>query len=441
MRIPLSTLLPTWAAVTALLAPVAAQTPAPDADPLRELVATLSQSQPAPTQAWIDVLVEQPQQTSTDLWLLLGEEKRFQEQRAYRRILLDACARLARQHQQQPFEAQAWRPRMRMAVEILHHLGTAEQLKQTFDLLLVGEDANGAAPAGYRLSFDTRALQKAILEALGRDGTAWDVLDSHYARADFQVARTMLRSLGECELPGTANALGRWIGQRPQLDAVLLTQIARSLRQPQVQLSEEHRLKVRSRIAEGHDSIRQAAIRAVGFADDVASIQALIQVLSDPNLALHEESLRALHRITAMTIDGHPDRWRVWFEEETQWWQTQAPTTLSAIQQSHPTRIAELLRDLGSKRLFRREIAPHILPLLQDRRPEVVRMALSALDALRPPLELVEGSVAALIDHRHLQIRSDAERVLVHLGGDLSHWRKKLRLPAQPATYLLPQPR
>ncbi len=440
MRI-LPLLLPTWFVAGTLVAPLAGQTTSEQADPLRELVDTLSQSQPAPAQDWIDVLVVQPPNTTSDLWLLLGEENQHREQQAYRAVLFDVCARLAAQHGAEPFEPRAWRPRLRIALEVLHHLGTSEQMQQVFDLLQVSEDPEKAAPSGYRLSFDTRALQEALIASLSRDVGCWDVLDRHYAQADFQVARAMLRALGEGDWPVTANALGRWIGQRPSLDAVLLTQIARVLRQPQVQLSEEHRLKVRRMLLQGHDSVRQAAIRTMGFADDVSSIQALITVLSDTNLALHEESLRALHRITAMTIDGHPDRWELWFEEESNWWREEAASTLSAIKRSHPTAIAELLRELGSKRLFRREIAPHILPLLQDQRPEVARMALAALDSLRPPLELVESELGVLLDHRHHQVREDAERVLLHLGADLPHWRRKLQLPAKPAPSPLPRPR
>ena len=420
---------------TALSAPTWTQSEAP-VDPLKRLVDTLSSAQPAPAQDWIDVLVEQPANTSTDLWSILKQEGNGAVVQAYEKVLREASERLATQHQSEPFAAPAWRPRIKISIEILHHLGTAKELRHTLDLLQLGNHGPEEIPRGYRLSFETRALQNALNKALVRDSECWEVLHRHYSGADFQVARAMLRALGDCSLPRTANALGRWLGQRQSLDAVLLTQIARVLRDPAIHLNETHRATVRRLIDKGHASVRQAAIRVLGFADDVASIQPLIQVLQDPNLALHEESLRALHRITAMTIDGHPDRWRVWYEEETRWWQTSAPATLSAIQVSHPTRIAELLRELGSKRLFRREIAPKLLPLLDDRRSEVVRMALAALDSLRPPLELVEGSIGPLLDHRHYQVREDAERVLKHLGGDVEAWSRKLNRPHEASAAL-----
>ena len=428
-----------WLGALALSGSAWAQNDA-ETDPLKRLVQTLSTGSPAPAQDWIEVLVEQPTNTTSDLWHILKEEGNAPAVRAYEQTLFAISARLAEQHQGQPFSGPEWRPRIRISIEILQSLGTSTQMQHTLDLLQLGFHGPEDIPRAYRLSFETRALQDALAGALGRDAEGWEVLYQHYDQADFQVARAMLRALGDSSLPPTANALGRWLGQRPPLDAVLLTQIARVLRNPAITLHEAHRESVRRLIHKGHASIRQAAIRVLGFADDVDSIQPLIQVLQDPNLALHEESLRALHRITAMTIDGHPDRWRVWYQEETLWWRQSAPTTLAAIGVSHPTRIAELLRELGSKRLFRREIAPKLLPLLRDRRSEVVRMALAALDSLRPPLALVEDSIGPLIDHRHHLVREDAERVLQHLGGDPDHWKHKLQRPREASTPLFPQP-
>lgn len=64
------------------------------------------------------------------------------------------------------------------------------------------------------------------------------------------------------------------------------------------------------------------------------------------------------------------------------------------------------------------------MPLLRDNRPEVVRLTVATIDALRPPIELVEEPLLELVQHPNPQIREDVLRVLKTLGGDIERLQR-----------------
>ncbi|MDF1838116.1 MAG: hypothetical protein P1V35_09625, partial [Planctomycetota bacterium] len=75
---------------------------------------------------------------------------------------------------------------------------------------------------------------------------------------------------------------------------------------------------------------------------------------------------------------------------------------------------------------FRRELAPHVMELLDDPRPEVVRLALATLESLRPPLKDLAPRLRELSHHRSPVVRNDAARILSYLTT-----RKSPAVPAR----------
>ncbi len=413
-----------WACAVGFANPTFAQ-----GDPLKELVQALEEGRVEPPERWVEVLQSQPRHTTSDLWKLLETGQSPKVLAAYGQTLQQVCALSAKSHAEEALAPNIWNSRVTLCTEIVELLGKKTQVDQLMTLLAV---PNSEGQNAYRVRAHTRQIQEALLRGLERDEDVLETLRRHYSRTAPLADSMLLRAIGDCTHPDAADSLASLLGKRVELDPILLNQVSAVLRTPGTRLGENGLRRVRPLITDKNLYRCQSAIRTLGYADDVISIEPLIALLHDPRKVVQDETLQTLQRITAMTIEGHPDRWRNWFDEETRWWRLQAPQTLAQLDTARPTDIAATLRELAGKRLFRREITPRILPLLQDSRPEVVRLTMATIESLRPPIEVVESPLRRMLNHPHPVVRAEAERIIVFLGGQAS--------PAS-ATAMRPRPR
>ncbi|MEZ5976365.1 MAG: HEAT repeat domain-containing protein [Planctomycetota bacterium] len=362
--------LPHWLAALCtgvlLMAPTPAQTP--PVDGLRQLVEQLEAGKPTQAREWLTVLAGQPAGTTRDLWQLWRQEGPPAALEAYREILLEIFPLAAAEQASNPLAGQEYHNRLRVLTAALELVGEHTQVDSLLNALVVPPHRLSEAPTEYAVGSQARPLQLALTHVLDRDPATLRVLERHYGGSIPHVDSILLRAAGDCSLPESADSMARWIGARETLDSTLLTQITSLLRNPAIRLTESGLQRIRPLIRHNTERTRQAAIRTLSYADDVVSIEPLIALLAHPSEATRTETLRALQRITAMTIEGHPDRWRHWFEEESTWWTTDAPTVLHRLSVADSETITQTLRTLAGKRLFRREISPKLLPLLRDTR-------------------------------------------------------------------------
>lgn len=285
-------------------------------DPLKTLVAGLEEGRPALAKEWAEVLKDQPTHTTTDLWNLFEKESSRGVQESFRALLLQVSAINTEVHEANPLPAPEWHGRLQVSLEILALAGSADQVDELLRLLAVAPDRLSADPASFALGSTSRELQLGLTAAIDRDAESLSVLGRHYGRTAPRVDTILLRAVGDSSQPETANRLSSWLGIRPLLDATLLNQIAGALRDPSIRIDEMGLKHVRPLMGSSSLPVRRSAIRALGFADDVVSIEPLIANLADPAESIRGETLQALQRITAMTIEGNPDRWRVWFRKK-----------------------------------------------------------------------------------------------------------------------------
>ncbi len=383
-----------------------------DEDPLKELIDGLKAGQAEPTETWLEVLSSQPSKTTSTLVQVLREDGDDALLELLEAQLNEISAFAALQHEKEPWPPALWNRHCRLTMEIVALFGKATQAHDLINLLAV---PNGADEEDYDVRAFMRPLKLSLLQACDRDALTLRVIQRAYGSQTRSLDSQLLRILGSCEVPKTPDTLANCLGKRRHFDGIVLTQIASALRKPHLRLSTFGLGAVRPFLDSPEAHTRQSAARAVGYADDTESIRPLILLLGDSADSVRNESLVALHRITAMTIEGHPDRWLNWFEEETQWWIKQSPATLKTLGDTTEKDVARTLRELAGKRLFRRELAPHVMTLLQDPRPEVVRLALATLESLRPPLSDLAPRLKELTDHRSPVVRNDARRILRHL--------------------------
>lgn len=381
-------------------------------DPLKTLVEGLREGRVETPDVWLDVLSAEPRKTVTTLMQVLEEDGDQALQSQLEQQLKEACAYAALRHGEDPWNPSEWDRHNRVVMEIVHMLGDATQAHHLINLLAV---PGGAAEQDYDTRAFMRPLKASLLQACDRDALTLRVLQRAYGSQTRALDSQLLRILGSCDAPKTPDTLANCLGKRRKFDAIVLTQIASALRKPHLRLSTFGLGAVRPLLESPVAHTRQSAARALGYADDTTSIRPLILLLDDKADSVRNEALLALQRITAMTIEGHPDRWLHWFEEETHWWLKESPATLQTLRDSTQKDVARTLRKLAGKRLFRREIAPHVMSMLEDPRPEVVRLALATLESLRPPLTDLAPRLKELSEHRSPIVRNDANRILRYL--------------------------
>jgi len=383
-----------------------------DEDPLIGLIDGLREGKTQPVETWLKVLSAQIPGTTTTLVKVLREDGEDELLAKLEYQLRDVSIHATLLHQSDPQEPMIWDKHCRISMEIVGLYGESPEVRDLLNLLATPRTASEKA---YNVRPFLRPLKQSLLQACDRDESTLRIIQRAYGRQTRALDSQLLRILGACDAPSTADTLARCLGKRRNFDGIVLTQIASALRKPHLRISEFGLGSVRPMLEDSTPLTRQSAARALGYADDTESIRPLIILLKDPSDSVRNETLKALHRITAMTIEGHPDRWLTWFDEETLWWLEVSHDTLRSLKDTTQKDVARTLRELASKRLFRRELSPHVMELLDDPRPEVVRLALATLESLRPPLTDLAPRLRDLANHRSPIVRNDAARILSYL--------------------------
>ncbi|MCA9000781.1 MAG: HEAT repeat domain-containing protein [Planctomycetes bacterium] len=381
-------------------------------DPLKDLVDGLRVGTPQKPEDWLSVLLEQPDGTVVTLDRVLRSEGNSDWVDRFEGQLRSVVELIGLDQTSADENIEAWTRQCNLTLEIVQVVGESEQVGFLLDVLGRGNETSESYFGGGVFQ---RSLRLSLLAALDRDASTLRTLQHAYGDQTRSLDAQLLRILGDCELPNTPDTLARCLGKRRSFDGIVLTQIASNLRKPHLRISEFGLGAVRPLLDSETPHTRQSAARALGYADDTASIQPLIELLRDSSDSVRNESLLALHRITAMTIDGDADRWTHWFKEESDWWREESLDVLQSLKNNTEPNLAKTMRVLAGKRLFRRELAPPVMELLSDPRPEVVRLALATLESLRPPLNAITPPLAELAHHQDPRVRRDATRILQYL--------------------------
>ncbi|MCP5023738.1 MAG: HEAT repeat domain-containing protein [bacterium] len=399
-----------------------------DEDPLKDLIVGLGSGRIEAPSVWLDVVSKEPRNTVTTLIRVLKEDGDEALQKQVEKQLMEACAYAARRHEEKPWKPVEWNRHCLVSMEIIQILGGATQVSQLVDLLAIPRKAE-------EQDYDTRSfmrpLKTSLLRACDRDALTLRVIENAYGSQTRDLDSQLLRILGSCDVQRTPDTLVNCLGKRHHFDAIVLTQLAAALRKPHLRISSFGLGAIRPLLGSPDAHTRQSAVRALGYADDTTSIRPMILMLDDTADSVRNETLLALQRITAMTIEGHPERWLHWFEEETDWWCEESPATLQTLRDSTEKDVARILRELAGKRLFRREIAPHVMGMLEDPRPEVVRLALATLESLRPPFTDLAPLLKELSEHHSPIVRNDANRILHYLTKNTNSLYPSSNIPSR----------
>ncbi|MDF1838117.1 MAG: HEAT repeat domain-containing protein, partial [Planctomycetota bacterium] len=300
-------------------------------DPLIGLIDGLRGDRIEPVETWLQVLSDQIPNTVTTLVKVLREDGETELLGKLEPQLREVIIQATLQHTSGPQDPVIWEQHCRVSMEIVGVLGESPEAR---NLLLLLKSPKSAPTGTYNVRPFQRALRDCLLQACDRDESTLRVIQRVYGTQTRALDSQLLRILGDCDAPSTPDTLARCLGKRRNFDGIVLTQIAGALRKPHLRITEFALGSVRPLLEDSTPLTRQSAARALGYADDTESIRPLILLLKDPSDSVRNETLKALHRITAMTIEGHPDRWLIWFDEETHWWVNDAAATLQSLRDS-----------------------------------------------------------------------------------------------------------
>lgn len=244
-----------------------------------------------------------------------------------------------------------------------------------------------------------------------------------------ELVAALIEGVGSVSSPEALQALTDLASARNDLHREVLAQLARS--QPRV-----YGASTRAAAAFAHRYLgnfdlqkRRLAAEACGRLGDPASFQPLVDLLEDDHVAVREAASESLQALTRRTRTWSAERWRRWYDEESDW-----------LQDLGDLRTDLLQGELQHARLAILSIGAH--PLLADETLDVLRIGLDRPEAdlrvltCREMAGLRRAEALPYLVHL-LDDRSDAVRQLAHrilcetasrnLGFDSRAWSGWLR--------------
>lgn len=302
-------------------------------------------------------------------------------------------------------------------------VGTAGDLGLVLALGDVPEEADGALWRGVR-----RELESSLRGILARHPRGVHAAVRLYSEQGWPEALSIARAIAGVEDPGTLEVLAGLLGLHPRNDGSVLGEIGSLAERTGAGLSSGSLQRVRFYLDSPEAYDRRQAAYALGRLDDFEAVDALLGLLTDGDGGVRRVSHWALQRITRMTMAQDEPRWRAWYEEESEWWALRGRSIVSVLRDGRTAAdLVPAINECATKRLFRRWLAPELVPLLDHPDPAVVRMVCSALLSLRAREAAPE--LVVLLDAPEADVRALAWKVLRELTGeelppDAAPWRE-----------------
>jgi len=301
--------------------------------------------------------------------------------------------------------------RLRVAQRVLGAVGDPEDLSL---LVRLSTPADARAAVGPLVRSE---FVDAAASILARHPDENWVVRVHYDTAPAGLQASVIAAAAEARLPGVVDVFGGLLGVHPELDVVVLSQLARTAgpwnHGPEVCEA------VRSVLLSAEGSERVAAVMALGALEDADSVDALIELFEEADSGLGAHLDRALSRITGRNFRGDPRQWRTWRMDIAQWWRTEAPGLFRDLRGPDEARAAAAINALSRHRLYRREFERELLASLRPDRPEVCALGCRVLAWMGSPASLttLQRLAGSSDDWVSDAARAALEEISVRTGG------------------------
>lgn len=270
-----------------------------------------------------------------------------------------------------------------VALDLLAHSGEAEDLDHAVLFATPPPPAEGEQPSLTTYRSTGKKFAEVVTALLERSPRTMERVCNYYGRHHEWVSLYLLRGVAGTRSFDALRRLPRLLNIVRRLDEVVLTEIGNVARDIETPLDSGSVLRVRMFLSSSNMTERRQAAIAVGRLDDYEAVPDLIGLLADEESSVRTSAYWALREITAMTIHAEPTRWRLWFDDETGWWAEDSATILAELHSADNAEVCRAIGECAKKRLFRRELTPHLVTMLDHPDATVVRAACSAFFALK----------------------------------------------------------
>lgn len=293
-----------------------------------------------------------------------------------------------------------------VSLEILRRDPTDRTLATLVALLERGHPIDNSGAASLRSGV------VAVVSGLTTAETGTDAkFERLYSAAAPWLCVSVVDGIAASDVPDVAlRRLASLLGHIPSVDGAVLNRIHVVASGEPVHADRRTRERIGDYLTDERAFARHESAAALGAIGDRDCVRSLIWLLEDPAPSVREAAHEALKSLTSMTIAGDPVRWQLWLSRQEEWWDAEGEALVARIPLTGRAELVEVLRATCTKRLYQREIAPHLIELVERREVEWIEIGLSALGTLRPPSAL--STIRALASHPDPLVRRRANAAL-----------------------------
>ena len=127
----------------------------------------------------------------------------------------------------------------------------------------------------------------------------------------------------------------------------------------------------------------QTALRTAGLLGEPRFAQRILEIALNGNAGSRSAAVVALRFMSGLRFGDDPELWSSWLERETTWWSEEWDEQLTHLRSADPVEIVSALSEVAHHALYRSEIAPEVVFLLEHDDPIIRRLACYCLAELR----------------------------------------------------------
>ena len=269
-------------------------------------------------------------------------------------------------------------------------VGNADDLRSLFELVLPLEVEDWIDP---QLG---RALEKGVAAILRDDPSGFDKLAAGWRQLPSSLVPAMLRAIGATADGRGVEILGQVVVWEPDHASLAVSMMRRLGPSPSVDVNARIAAELRARLEPTNLAFCRAALLALAELEDYDSVPVLIDLLETAP-AVEENALWALQKIAGRKWANSPGWWRLWYEDELTWKTQKHPHLSRQLREStNRDKLVSTLRDYGTRRLYRDDLAFEVVPLLSSPDRPVRLLAIETLKLLEastgidPLIELLQ---------------------------------------------------
>jgi len=316
--------------------------------------------------------------------------------------------------------------RRQVCVETLGALGTRRDLRLVIDLATPADELVRVLPRSLR-----KAYEGALRAILARDPAGLGSLQDVFAHLHPGLGSATIDALGDVPAEAALTTLVALLGTVRELDAYLLTTIAKLGPSVRLPVGEDVLARVRGFLSSPDPALVQAAVRASGRLEDYDAIPTLLEMLTQGDQNQRTSAHVALGDITGLPLRADVRIWRAWYDSESLWWQVESAGVFRDLEEPDELRVSGAINEVTRQRLYRHERASALLPVLDRDQPELVVMACRSLAQVGSRVAVPRLVLA--LEHPDWNIRRAAWTALVRITGkelppEADAWRAEVDL-------------